>query len=226
MLTVGRVSWSQFKRRWRPSRRLEPITNSRGEVPVAFLQRDHLHHRNAIEEIYVEAIASARDEVIVANAYFFPSRRLREAFAAAVRRGVRVRLLLQGRAEYWFNHYASRALYADLLRAGVEIHEYTRSHLHAKVAVVDGEWMTVGSSNIEPFSLLLAKEANVVVNHARTATVLHDSLLAEMQTGARPVLREQWESLPLWERVQCRAALRLAHLALTLSMRGAERRFI
>src|SRR6185369_4080314 len=67
-------------------------------------------------------------------------------------RGVRVVLLLQGRVEYLLLHYASRALYGTLLDSGVQIFEYHRSFLHAKVAVIDGQWATVGSSNIDPFS--------------------------------------------------------------------------
>lgn len=221
----GRVSWSQFKRRWRPSERIEAVTRVMGEVPAALLLRDNFKHRSDIEDDYLEAIGAARSEVLIANAYFFPSRRLRDALGAAVARGVRVVLLLQGQVEYWFHHYASRALYDDLLRAGIEIHEYHWSLLHAKVAVVDGQWLTVGSSNIDPFSLLLAKEANVVVQDARSARALRESLMQEVERGAREVEREHWETLPLLDRILCRLALRLARLAVAFSVSGARGRF-
>ena len=96
--------------------------------------------------------------------------------APSRRRGVRVRLLLQGRVEYAIQHYGQRALYANLLAAGVAIHEYLPSYLHAKVAVIDGRWATVGSSNIDPYSLLLAREANVVVLDDRFALGLRQHL--------------------------------------------------
>jgi cardiolipin synthase A/B len=144
---------------------------------------------------------SAKEEILIANAYFFPGRRFRRALLRARRRGVRVRLLLQGRQEYLLQHYASRALYGMLLDAGVELYEYLPSFLHAKVAVVDGTWATVGSSNIDPFSLLLAREANVFVRNAAFATTLRDSLNDAIKGGTRAVQRERWSERPLLDRV-------------------------
>ena len=99
----------------------------------------------------------------IANSYFFPGIRIRRALVSAAQRGVAVTLLLQGRVEYLLLHLATRALYGQLLQAGITIQEYHRSMLHAKVAVVDDIWATVGSSNIDPYSLLMAREANVIV---------------------------------------------------------------
>jgi cardiolipin synthase len=153
-------------------------------VAASLLLRDNLANRHAIERAYLAAIESARAEILIANAYFLPGRRFRAALRAAAARSVRVRLLLQGRAEYLVQHHAQRALYGDLLGAGIEIHEYQPSYLHAKVAVVDEHWATVGSSNIDPYSLLLAREANVAVHDARFAgdlravlerAIVHDS---------------------------------------------------
>jgi len=137
-----------------------------GSMRAALLLRDNLRNRRAIERAYLQALGSARHDVILANAYFLPGHKLRRALLACRRRGVRVRLLLQGRVEYRLQHYATHALYATLLEAGVEIHEYDDSFLHAKVGVVDDAWATVGSSNMDPFSLLLAREANVAVYDA------------------------------------------------------------
>jgi cardiolipin synthase len=141
-------------------------------VPAALLLRDNLRHRHAIERAYLAAVEGARDDVLIANAYFLPGRRFRAALREAAARGVRVRLLLQGRVEYAVQHHAQRAMYGDLLGAGIEIHEYQSSYLHAKVAVVDDRWATVGSSNIDPYSLLLAREANVSVHDAGFAGAL------------------------------------------------------
>lgn len=132
-------------------------------VRAALVLRDNLSHRWHIERMYRKAIASARQDIWIANAYFLPGSKLRKALMHAARRGVRVRLLLQGRWKYVLQRHAVRQVYAELLAAGVEICEYVPSELHAKVAVVDGRWTTVGSSNLDPLSLLMAREANMVV---------------------------------------------------------------
>src|SRR6267378_982631 len=154
-----------------------------------------------IEGAYLAAIASAQEEIIIASAYFFPGRRLRRALIGAAARRVRVVLLLQGRVEYVLLYYASRALYGTLLEAGVELYEYHKSFMHAKVAVIDGHWATVGSSNIDPFSLLLAREANVVVEDRRFAAELRSRLRADIERGARVVAKTRWIRQPLWKRI-------------------------
>jgi cardiolipin synthase len=154
---------------------------------VQLVLRDNVRHRARIESVYRKALASAQHDVVLANAYFFPNLRLKKALIQAAQRGVRVRLLLQGRYEYFWPYRASRHLYAQLLAAGVEIYEYHASVLHAKVAVVDGQWATVGSSNLDPFSLLLAREANMVVREADFAQALQASLDTALHTGSTRV---------------------------------------
>ncbi len=143
-----------------------------GGVTAQLLLRDNFRNRHTIERAYLTEIESAHHDILIACAYFLPGHPLRAALRAAARRGVRVRLLLQGRVEYRIQHYAQRSLYADLLASGIEIYEYLPSYLHAKVAVIDSNWATVGSSNIDPYSLLLAREANVVVFDTRFALQL------------------------------------------------------
>ena len=168
---------------------------------AALVVRDSVRHRRDIERAYLAMIDAAREEIVIANAYFFPGRHFRQALLRAARRGVRVILLLQGRVEYLLQHYASRALYGALLDAGVVIQEYQRSFLHAKVAVFDCCRASVGSSNIDPFSLLLAREANVFVEDARFGAELRASLEEAIRAGARPLAPQQWQRQPLWERV-------------------------
>ncbi len=186
------VMWTQFRRRGAVTP-LEPQVEPCGTRRGAFVVRDNLRHRNDIESAYLEAIGKARSHVLIGSAYFFPGKSFRRALADAAWRGVRVVLLLQGRVEYLLLHYASRALYRYFLDAGVEIHEYHRSFLHAKVAVIDDRWATVGSSNIDPMSLLLAREANVLIDDADFARELRVSLNEAIETGAQPVLRARWE---------------------------------
>lgn len=196
------VAWSNFRQRWMSEVDGVGDYRPKGTQRAALLVRDNLHHRSDIEDAYLEAITSAREEIILASAYFFPGARFRHALMDAAARGVRVVLLLQGRVEFALLHYASRALYGALLDAGVQIVEYNKSFLHAKVAVVDGRWATVGSSNIDPFSLLLAREANIAVDDAAFAAELRDSLMEHMRLGARPVERERWHKQPLGTRVR------------------------
>ena len=186
------VSWTQLHERAPRYRPLPACTEPGGDQRAAFVIRDNLRHRKDIENAYLEAIAGARDEIVIACAYFFPGRSLRRALIDAATRGVRVVLLLQGRVEYMLLHYASRALYLHFLHAGVEIVEYHRSFLHAKVAVIDNRWATVGSSNIDPMSLLLAREANVLIDDAAFARELRASLGEAIELGGQPVQAARW----------------------------------
>ncbi len=157
-------------------RRLRGATRGAGDnggpVRAAFLVRDNLRRRRAIENSYVEAIRRARTRVDLAVPYFYPGQAFRRALRHAARRGVAVRLLLQGKVDYRIAALAARAMYDELRGCGVRIFEYTPAFLHAKVAVVDDDWATVGSSNIDPLSLLLNLEANVVVRDAGFARAL------------------------------------------------------
>ncbi len=170
------------------------------EANAALLLRDNVRHRHDIEKAYLKAIGEAREEVVIANAYFIPGRRLRRALILAVQRGVRVRLLLQGKYERFLQYHAARPVHFRLLRSGVEIHEYAPSALHAKVAVVDGRWATVGSTNLDPLSLLLAREANVVTTDVAFARRLRDHLDRLMRLQGRRLRLEQLHSRPWHQR--------------------------
>ncbi len=184
---------------------------------AALLLRDNLRHRSRIERAYRKAIGEAREEIIIANAYFVPGRKLRQALIHAAQRGVRVRLLLQGRYEYFMQFHAVRMVYGVLLGAGMEIHEYSPSFLHAKVAVIDGHWTTIGSSNLDPLSLLLAREANVVVEDVRFAQDLRERLLRAMEHEGRRVDPSQYADRPWQQRLLDRVAFALMRLGVFLS---------
>jgi cardiolipin synthase len=155
--------------------RLRPQRFTLADLPpmrAGFVLRDNLRRRRTIERSYIAAIRRARTRVDLASPYFYPGGGFRAALRDAARRGVQVRLLLQGKLDYRFAGLAARTLYDELLAAGVRIFEYTPAFLHAKVALTDDEWATVGSSNIDPLSLLLNLEANVVVRDAGFNTQL------------------------------------------------------
>lgn len=179
--------------------------------------RDNVRHRGRIERAYRKAIGEARQEIIIANAYFLPGRRLRKGLIHAARRGVRVRLLLQGRYEYFLQFHAARPVYGALLAAGVEIHEYSVSFLHAKVAVIDGHWATVGSSNLDPLSLLLAREANVVVDDVAFAQDLRARLEDAMAQGGVRVDPAVYANRPWRQRLLDRVAFGVVRVLLFLN---------
>jgi cardiolipin synthase A/B len=193
----SRVAWSYFRKGTVRGGVLPVPTSDGGHMNAAFLVRDNIHHRRDIERAYMRAIEQAESEIILANAYFLPGLDFRHALINAAGRGVRVVLFLQGRVEYLLLHYASRALYGSLLDAGIEIYEYRKSFLHAKVAVIDGHWSTVGSSNIDPYSLLLSREANVVVDDREFGATLTQSLKQTMEADGRRILRDSWKHQPV-----------------------------
>ena len=220
-----RVSWATFGKRWRrwpgfaaltgraPRHSLPAREAAPGAQRAALLVRDNLRHRRDIEDAYLELIDAAREEVVIASAYFFPGHRFRIALARAARRGVNVTVLLQGKVEYRLLYYAARALYGPLLRDGVRIQEYHRSFLHAKVAVFDGRIASVGSSNIDPLSLLLAREANVFVDDAAFAAELRASLHEAIENGSLAIPRRR-RRLPFLLRARIWASYRIARLLL------------
>jgi cardiolipin synthase len=214
------IVWANFKRRYRINRPSPTNQYPRGEQTAAFLIRDNIRHRRDIEDAYLAAIAGAHKNILIASAYFLPGRRFRRALSDAAQRGVQVNILLQGRIEYRLFHYATQALYGKLLDDGIRIFEYHRSFLHAKVAVIDEQWATVGSSNIDPFSLLLAREANIVVLDHKFAGELRHSLELAMQEGARELAQARWQQLPWHARLLHWASYNLVRIALGISGYG------
>lgn len=189
------LEWSRMGLRRGEDAWLRADTQVVGTQRAEFLTRDTLHRRRSIERAYLKAIGHAREEILIANAYFLPGRRFRRALAQAARRGVRVVLVVQGHTDHLLYQAASRALYRFFLENGMEVHEYHTSELHAKAAVVDGHWATVGSSNIDPFSLLLAREANLVSHDADFARVLRDRIQRARDRGAHRIHRQAWREI-------------------------------
>jgi cardiolipin synthase len=191
------AAWSTLRKATATSDAVPASASTGGSMRAAFVMRDNFRHRRDIEAAYLRAIKQAKSEIILANAYFLPGRTFRGSLVDAARRGVRVVLLLQGKLEHFFEYHGSRALYGAFLDAGIEIYEYRKAFLHAKVAVIDGHWATVGSSNIDPFSLLLSREANVVVDDDAFGATLADSLKRTVEMDGQQVLSENWKRQPV-----------------------------
>ena len=178
----------------RPRRVAQP--RPQPPVSLAFVVRDNLRQRRSIERVYMEAIQHATRRIDLVTPYFYPDRNFRVALANAAARGVTVRLLLQGKIDYRIAGVAARVLYDELLAKGVRIYEYTPAYLHAKMAVVDDEWATLGSSNIDPLSLLLNLEANVVVCDAPFARRVSQELDLAMAASSE-ILAPPYATGPL-----------------------------
>lgn len=188
----GRSIWRRLRWRRRP-RHEHP-----GGVVAAWVTRDNDEHTNDIEQHYRLGIRAARHEITIANAYFFPGYSLLRDLRHAAKRGVEVRLILQGEPDMPWARFAATMLYDYLLSGGVRIYEYCERPFHGKVATVDGQWATVGSSNLDPLSLALNLEGNVMIRDAAFAGCLHERLeqLLEtqcrlMERGSRPRRRIQ-----------------------------------
>ena len=153
---------------------------------------------------------------MLANAYFIPGRRLRGALVRAAQRGVQVRLLLHGKYERFLQYHAARPVYHQLLAAGVHIYEYAPSSLHAKVAVVDGRWATVGSCNLDPVSLLLTREANVVTTDPTFARLLRNRLHELLGSAGERVDADRLASRPWRQRLLDRLAFGIMRAMLYL----------
>jgi cardiolipin synthase len=164
--------------RWRRERRQrrEPAPMPGARATAALVTRDNDQHTRDIELQYRAALRVARQRVVIANAYFFPGFSLLQDLRRAARRGVRVDLLVQGEPDMAIVRFAASMLYAHLIRAGVHVHEYCKRPFHGKLAVIDDEWATVGSSNLDPLSLALNLEANVVVRDAAFGTHVRERL--------------------------------------------------
>jgi cardiolipin synthase len=189
------VKPSSDDRRWWRKRTSTPtprqISPTSGGARALFVRRDNDEHRDDIEEHYLEAIRASRHRLVIANAYFFPGYRLLRELRNAARRGVQVRLILQGEPDMPIAKLGARMLYNYLIRDGVQIHEYCRRPLHGKVALVDYDWSTVGSSNLDPLSLALNLESNVIIRDAEFNRTLYERLERLMSEHCRQIPLER-----------------------------------
>ncbi|WP_368643228.1 cardiolipin synthase ClsB [Castellaniella ginsengisoli] len=172
--------------RRKPSRARPDGRAPENETNARLVVRDNDRHRNDIERTYRAGIRLAQTDILIANAYFFPGYRLLRDIVRAARRGVRVRLILQGQPDMRIARWAARLLYQYLSDAGVGIYEYCKRPLHGKVACADEAWSTVGSSNLDPFSLALNLEANVFVQDAAFTAALREALEDLLAQDCRP----------------------------------------
>lgn len=144
-------------------------------------------------DLMILGLSGAQRQVDIAMAYFVPPKALERALLGAARRGVRIRLLLPAETDVKLVREMGERLYGDLMRVGVEIYEWPYAILHAKTMVVDGEWLTVGSCNMDSRSFFLDYEANFAVTDRRLAAVAHATFEADLRHAQRLTM-ETWQN--------------------------------
>lgn len=188
-----------FARRALPDALPQPTA---GSAHAMFVTRDNNAHRDDIERLYRLAIRSAKKRVVIANAYFFPGYRLLRELRRAAQRGVEVKLILQGEPDMPIVKFGAELLHDHLLRAGVKIYEYCKRPFHGKVALADDQWSTVGSSNLDPLSLALNLEANVVIRDRDFNLQLAERLERLVCESCREVQSQTAHRPTLWQIVR------------------------
>ena len=187
------------RRGWRRRQQRPALwTTDNSDGLVRLIYRDNVQHRDDIEEAYIHALSKAQQRVVIANAYFFPGYRLLREIRNAARRGVQVQLIMQGQPDVLLAKLAARMLYDYLLKDGVVIHEYCQRPLHGKVALVDDHWSTVGSSNLDPLSLSLNLEANVLIRDRAFNQQLYERLAILAKDHCRTMPENRKPRLWLW----------------------------
>jgi cardiolipin synthase A/B len=189
-----RYRWEKFRQKW-----LRSLAGHGGPMLAALVVRDNLRNRRTIQSAYLKALGGARDSALLATPCFAPGRKLRRGLAAAAARGVHVTLLV-GVGQFRIQDAVAHSFYPKLLRGGVKVVEYRKTELHAKVAVVDDEWATVGSSNWDGLSLLINQEANVVIKDVDFAQNLRTQIERGVADGV-PIRLEDYANVRWYKRI-------------------------
>lgn len=166
----ARVLEALFLETWRRNRgaHVDRSKFARGKVVaskgIRIVGNGFVRDKKQVRAAYLQAFAGSRERIFVTNAYFLPPPGVVRELVRAARRGVRVVVILAATTDVKLVLHAARWLYPRLLRGGIELHEWAGSRvLHAKTAVVDGRWTTVGSTNLDPLSLMRNLEVNALV---------------------------------------------------------------
>jgi len=175
-------------------------SDGRRPDPLLSIASSHLRRsRSDIRQAYRHAIRGARHRVWITNAYFLPQIRFLRALTGAAERGVDVRVMVAGTTDVPAVLFASRSIYDALLAAGVRLYEWEGRVLHAKTAVIDERWATVGSSNLDQQSLRQNLEANAIVRDVPFAAAM-ERMFVEDLASCREISAERWQHRPAWLR--------------------------
>lgn len=175
------------------------LDGRRPDPAVRIIGSELRANKKRIRRAYVDAIKGARARIQLTNAYFLPTFPVMRALTLAARRGVRVQVILAGETDVKAVLLAARSVYGRLLRAGIEVYEWQGRVLHAKTAVVDGHWSTIGSSNLDALSLRVNLEVNAVIEDERFGAAM-ERLFEEDLPHCKEITLRDWRQRPLIDR--------------------------
>ncbi|MBI3814816.1 MAG: cardiolipin synthase [Nitrospinae bacterium] len=191
-------------------RKYYPLLDDAGDTPVQIVGSRERKNRKAVKRLYIQAIKNAKREIYLTNAYFVPDRGALRAIRNARRRGVEVTLILPGVSDVKVVRYASRSLYSRLLSYGIKIFEREGQVLHSKTAVIDGEWITIGSCNMDHRSYLYDLEVNAVVYSREFGEKMRGMFIDDLK-NCRRIDREEWKDRPFTEKLIEKFCFRFRH---------------
>ena len=177
----------------------KPATDGPGTCAVLAVSNSAVGGRWRLHRAYLKAIRRASKSIHIMNAYFIPDRSLRRAFRRAAKRGVSVRVIVPSYTDVKAVYYASHHLYARLMRSGVRIFEWPERMMHAKMAVIDGVWSTIGSYNLDRRSLLHNLEVGLIIVDRKIGHELEKQFEADL-VACREILPEEWKRRSAWEK--------------------------
>jgi cardiolipin synthase len=195
---------ASFEKNWRDGPRAAPLATpasspAAGDVPVMLLESRPVGP-GPFAAIFRHAVNQARQRIWIANPYFLPPRSFRKALRRAARRGVDVRLLLPRHSDSAIVLRASQRSYATYLRSGIRLFEWPGAMMHSKAALVDGLWSTIGSYNIDPLSLLVNRELNLVLLGRPTGRRFEEMFERDF-ARAEEIEAEAWKARGPWRRL-------------------------
>lgn len=170
------------------------LTNDSGEAGgsrVLVVANHYLGARRVIRHVYLRHIERARRSVCITNSYFVPDGSIQRALARAAARGVKVDVIVPGKSDVTAVWHAARKLYGRLMEAGIRLYEWQGPMLHAKTAVIDGRWCTIGTYNLDSRSLRFNLEVVATVEDAAVAQAMKQQFKRDL-ANAKPVSLEEW----------------------------------
>ncbi len=161
-----------------PHKTTDPLPDVDTEEPVSVRVRvnDWLRGKSQVWRSYVEIFNRSTDEIIIVCSYFLPGTIYRRQMIKAIKRGVKIKVVLAGKSDVMIAKYAERFLYDWMLRNKIEVYEYEKNILHAKLAVQDGRYMTIGSYNVNDLSALVSVELNLDVRNKPFVASVQDAI--------------------------------------------------
>lgn len=194
-------TWAREKGPELPPRNYFPALKKEGNDLVRVVGSRPSKNNPTTYLMYLSAIAHAENFIHLTSSYFVPNNAMIKALREAAQRGVDVKIILPGTTDLGFIFFAGRSFYTPLLKAGVKLYERRGAVLHAKTAVIDGVWSTIGSTNLDLWSFMRNDEVNTVILGQDFAAEMEAMFTKDVE-NSNPVLLEEWKERPLSERLK------------------------